>query len=305
MTSSASANNRAGILLAALALGSALAVSTAGAADRNTVDLVNRKVLRVCSDPANMPFSNENGDGFENKIASIVADELKLSVEYTYFPQATGFVRRTLAAKACDVIIGFAQGDDLVLNSNAYYRSIYALVYRKGQGLDGLDSLEDSRLKGKRVGFMPNTPPGDLVARNGLMAMAKAYALFVDRRFFSPAEDMMKDIRSGEIAAGVIWGPMGGYFAKRGGEDLVVVPMLKDMSAGKSRLAFRISMGVRNGEDEWKRELNRVIAKRQGDIDAVLLEYGVPIIDEQDKAITEPRRNAAAAAPAETKAVQR
>ena len=98
---------------------------------------------------------------------------------------------------------------------------------------------------------------------------------------------------------------MGGYFAKRGGEDLVVVPMLKDMSAGKSRLAFRISMGVRNGEDEWKRELNRVIAKRQGDIDAVLLEYGVPIIDEQDKAITEPRRNAAAAAPAETKAVQR
>lgn len=305
MTSSASANNRAGILLAALALGSALAVSTAGAADRNTVDLVNRKVLRVCSDPANMPFSNENGDGFENKIASIVADELKLSVEYTYFPQATGFVRRTLAAKACDVIIGFAQGDDLVLNSNAYYRSIYALVYRKGQGLDGLDSLEDSRLKGKRVGFMPNTPPGDLVARNGLMAMAKAYALFVDRRFFSPAEDMMKDIRSGEIAAGVIWGPMGGYFAKRGGEDLVVVPMLKDMSAGKSRLAFRISMGVRNGEDEWKRELNRVIAKRQGDIDAVLLEYGVPIIDEQDKAITEPRRSAAAAAPAETKAVQR
>lgn len=305
MTSSASANNRAGILLAALALGSALAVSTAGAADRNTVDLVNRKVLRVCSDPANMPFSNENGDGFENKIASIVADELKLSVEYTYFPQATGFVRRTLAAKACDVIIGFAQGDDLVLNSNAYYRSIYAVVYRKGQGLDGLDSLEDSRLKGKRVGFMPNTPPGDLVARNGLMAMAKAYALFVDRRFFSPAEDMMKDIRSGEIAAGVIWGPMGGYFAKRGGEDLVVVPMLKDMSAGKSRLAFRISMGVRNGEDEWKRELNRVIAKRQGDIDAVLLEYGVPIIDEQDKAITEPRRSAAAAAPAETKAVQR
>ena len=305
MTSSASANNRAGILLAALALGSALAVSTAGAADRNTVDLVNRKVLRVCSDPANMPFSNENGDGFENKIASIVADELKLSVEYTYFPQATGFVRRTLAAKACDVIIGFAQGDDLVLNSNAYYRSIYALVYRKGQGLDGLDSLEDSRLKGKRVGFMPNTPPGDLVARNGLMAMAKAYALFVDRRFFSPAEDMMKDIRSGDISAGVIWGPMGGYFAKRGGEDLVVVPMLKDMSAGKSRLAFRISMGVRNGEDEWKRELNRVIAKRQGDIDAVLLEYGVPIIDEQDKAITEPRRRAAAAAPAETKAVQR
>lgn len=306
MTSSASANKRAGLLLLiALAFGGAVAVTSAGAADRNTVDLVNRKVLRVCSDPANTPFSNENGEGFENKIAAIVADELKLSVEYTYFPQAVGFVRRTLAAKACDIIIGFAQGDDLVLNTNAYYRSIYAIVYRKGQGLDGLDSLQDPRLKGKRIGFMPNTPPGDLIARNGLMQTAKAYALFVDRRFFSPAEDMMKDIRSGDISAGVIWGPMGGYFAKRGGEDLVVVPMLKDAAGSHTRLTFRISMGVRNGEDEWKRELNRVIAKRQGDIDAVLLEYGVPIIDEQDKPITEPRRSAAAVAPGETRAVQR
>lgn len=287
-------------------VGSALAASSASAADQHTVDLVNRKVLRVCSDPANLPFSNEKGEGFENKIANIVADELKLSVEYTYFPQATGFVRRTLASKVCDIIIGFAQGDDLVLNTNAYYRSIYAIVYRKGQGLDGLTALDDTRLKGKRIGFMPNTPPGDIMAHNGLMPLGKAYALFVDRRYFSPAEDMIKDIRSGEIAAGVLWGPIGGFFARRGGDDLVVVPMTADMAKNpRTRLAFRISMGVRNGEDEWKRELNRVIAKRQGDIDAVLLEYGVPIIDEQDKPITEPRRSAAAVAPGETRAVQR
>ncbi len=306
MTSSASANKRAGLLLlVALAFGGAVAVPSASAADRNTVDLVNRKVLRVCSDPANMPFSSENGEGFENKIASIVAEELKVPVEYTFFPQAVGFVKRTLSAKACDVIIGFAQGDDLVLNTNAYYRSSYVIVYRNGQGLDGLDSLSDPRLKGKRVGLIAGTPPSALVARYGLMEKAKPYRFVVDRRFESPSQDMIRDIRSGEIDVGILWGPIGGYFATTGGEKLAVIPLTKDESATHMRLAFRISMGVRNGEDEWKRELNRVIAKRQGDIDAVLLEYGVPLIDEQDKPITEPRRSAAAAAPSEAKAVQR
>lgn len=293
MTSSVSANKFLSHLVLVVALGGAL-TGTADAADRSTVDLANRKVLRVCSDPANMPFSSEKGEGFENKIANIVADELKLAVEYTYFPQAVGFVRRTLAAKACDVIIGFAQGDDLVLNTNAYYRSAYAVVYRKGNGLDGLETLDDPRLKGKRVGYMANTPPGDLVARYRLMGQAKAYALVVDRRFFSPAEDMIRDIRSGEIEAGLLWGPIGGFFATRGGEKLVVQPLIKEPPAARTRLAFRISMGVRNGEDEWKRELNRVIAKRQGDIDAALLDFGVPLLDEQDQIIAKPRTGSAA-----------
>lgn len=293
MTSSVSANKFLSRLVLVVALGGAL-TGTADAADRSTVDLANRKVLRVCSDPANMPFSSEKGEGFENKIANIVADELRLAVEYTYFPQAVGFVRRTLAAKACDVIIGFAQGDDLVLNTNAYYRSAYAVVYRKGNGLDGLETLDDPRLKGKRVGYMANTPPGDLVARYRLMGQAKAYALVVDRRFFSPAEDMIRDIRSGEIEAGLLWGPIGGFFATRGGEKLVVQPLIKEPPAARTRLAFRISMGVRNGEDEWKRELNRVIAKRQGDIDAALLDFGVPLLDEQDQIIAKPRTGSAA-----------
>jgi quinoprotein dehydrogenase-associated probable ABC transporter substrate-binding protein len=267
---------------------------SAEAADRSTVDLANRKVLRVCADPANMPFSDEKGEGFENKIANIVADELKLAVEYSYFPQAVGFVRRTLAAKACDVIIGFAQGDDLVLNTNAYYRSAYAVVYRKGNGLDGLETLEDPRLKGKRLGIIAGTPPSALFVRYGLMERAKPYHFVVDRRFESPAEDMIKDIRTGEIEAGVLWGPIGGFFATRGGEKLVVQPLIKEPPAARTRLAFRISMGVRNGEDEWKRELNRVIAKRQGDIDAALLDYGVPLLDEQDQIIAKPRTGSAA-----------
>lgn len=259
----------------------------ASAQEGQRVDLVNRRVLRVCADPANMPFSNEKGEGFENKVAEIVADELKLPVEYTWFPQATGFVRRTLFAKACDVIIGFAQGDELVLNTNAYYRSTYALLYRPNSGLDGVESLSDPRLKGKKIGIVAGTPPGDIMAQNGLMTLAKPYPLTVDRRFESPAERMIEDIRKGEIDAGVLWGPIAGYFASRGGEELVVKPLLKE-SAGP-RMAYRITFGVRNGEDEWKRQLNQVIAKRQGDINAVLLKYGVPLLDEQNNQITAPR----------------
>lgn len=256
----------------------------AAGAPTGKLDLVNRQVLRVCIDPANMPFSNDKGEGFENKIAEIVASELKIPIEYVYYPMATGFIRRTLFAKACDVVIGYAQGDEMVLNTNAYYRSTYALVYRKGQGLDGVTKLNDPRLVGKRVGIIAGTPPANIMARVGLMQLAKPYSLVIDRRFESPAEEMIKDIRSGEIAAGVLWGPIAGYFAQHGGEKLTVEP-LGDEGLGSSRLAFRITMGVRNGEDDWKRQLNGIIAKRQADINAVLTEFGVPILDEQNNRI--------------------
>jgi len=127
-------------------LSSAVLTGSAVAGEGQRVDLVNRTALRVCADPANMPFSNEKREGFENKIADIVAGELKLPIEYTWFPQATGFIRQTLFAKRCDVVMGYAQGDELVLNTNHYYRSTYALVLRKGAGLDGVDSLADPRL---------------------------------------------------------------------------------------------------------------------------------------------------------------
>ena len=113
-------------------------------------DLVNRKELRVCADPADLPFSNQKGEGFENKIAEIIGDELKLPVVYTWFPKTMGFVRMTLAAKKCDLVIGWGQGDDIVLNTNAIYRSTSALVYKKGTGLDGVDTLADPRLEGQK-----------------------------------------------------------------------------------------------------------------------------------------------------------
>lgn len=114
---------------------------SAFAVEGHRSDLVNRQVLRVCADPANLPFSNDKEEGFENKIAHIIADELQVPVKYTWFPQATGFTRNTLLAKRCDLIIGTGQGDDLVLNTNALYRSAYALIYKPGTGLDGVESI--------------------------------------------------------------------------------------------------------------------------------------------------------------------
>jgi quinoprotein dehydrogenase-associated probable ABC transporter substrate-binding protein len=279
-------NNGITMLLAALL--SAALVTSAHAAEGHRVDLVNRTALRVCADPANMPFSNDKGEGFENKIADIVAGELKVPVEYTWFPQATGFIRQTLFAKRCDVVMGYAQGDELVLNTNHYYTSAYALVYRRNDGLDGVDSLSDPRLKDKRIGVVAGTPPGNVMAQLGLLQRAKPYPLMVDRRYDSPGESMIKDIQSGDIDAGVLWGPIAGYFAPKGGDKLVVAPLLKE--TGSTRMAYRITFGVRNLEDDWKRQLNVLIANRQGDIDAVLLQFGVPLLDDQSNIITQPRR---------------
>jgi quinoprotein dehydrogenase-associated probable ABC transporter substrate-binding protein len=279
--------SKSSVILIAMLLSMGL-LAPVSAAEGHRADLVNRTALRVCADPANMPFSNDKGEGFENKIAELVAAELKIPVEYTWFPQATGFIRQTLFAKRCDVVIGYAQGDELVLNTNHYYRSTYALVYRAGGGLDGVDSLSDPRLKGRRIGVTAGTPPGNVMARLGLIELAKPYPLMVDRRYDSPGERMISDIRSGDIDAGVLWGPIGGYFAARGGDKLSVVPLLKEV--GAPRMAYRITFGVRNQEDDWKRQLNVVLARRQGDIDAVLLEFGVPVLDEQSNLITQPRR---------------
>lgn len=278
-----------GMMTAAVSMAFAT-VDAAKAAEVPKADLVNRKELRVCADPADMPFSNQKGEGFENKIANIIGDELKLPVVYTWFPKATGFIRMTLNAKRCDLVIGWGQGDDMVLNTNAIYRSTTALVYKKGTGLDGVDTLSDPRLKGKTIGMQQGSAGATLAAKYGLMANVHGYPMMVDRRYSNPAEDMMNDIRKGTIAAGILWGPIAAYWAKRDGEPLVVVPLVKDN--GASRIAFRITMGVRNGDDNWKRKLNEVIRKRRSDIDKVLLDYGVPLLVDDDTStemVTKPR----------------
>jgi quinoprotein dehydrogenase-associated probable ABC transporter substrate-binding protein len=247
-----------------------------GPAAAQTSDLVMRSELRVCADPANMPFSNQKGEGFENKIAELLGKVLNIPVTYFWFPQATGFVRNSLGARRCDVVIGYAQGDELVLNTNHYYASAYVLVTRADSEFAGVESLDDPRLKEARIGVVAGTPPATNLAVNGLIARARPFQLMVDRRFFSPAEEMIGQIASGELEAGLLWGPIGGYFAKAAKVPLKVTPLMKEKRG--PRMAYRITMGVRPGEDNWKRELNRLIREHQGEMDAILQSYGVPLV---------------------------
>ena len=249
-----------------------------------SIELVDPKVLRVCADPRNLPFSNEKGEGFENKLGELFAEKLQKKLDYMYFPQATGFVRMTLAAHRCDVIMGFPQGDDLVQGTNPYYRTAYALIAKQGSGLDDVATLEDARLKDKRIGIVAGTPPATNMAVAGLMANARPYPLMIDTRFDSSSAAMIKDLMSGEIDAGVLWGPMAGYYAKQASPPLHVTPLVKETSG--PRLAFRIGMGVRPADQNWKRQLNRLIQENQPAINKILLDFGVPLLDENDKPIT-------------------
>jgi quinoprotein dehydrogenase-associated probable ABC transporter substrate-binding protein len=249
-----------------------------------SIELVDPKVLRVCADPRNLPFSNEKGEGFENKLGELFAEKLQKKLDYMYFPQATGFVRMTLAAHRCDVIMGFPQGDDLVQGTNPYYRTAYALVAKQGSGLDDVATLEDARLKDKHIGIVAGTPPATNMAVAGLMANARPYPLMIDTRFDSSAAAMIKDLMSGEIDAGVLWGPMAGYYAKQASPPLHVTLLVKETSG--PRLAFRIGMGVRPADQNWKRQLNRLIQENQPAINKILLDFGVPLLDENDKPIT-------------------
>lgn len=249
------------------------------------VELIDPNTLRVCSDPASMPFSNDKEEGFENKIAELLAQKLNKGISYTWFPMATGFVRKTLGEHRCDIIIGYAQGDELVQNTNAYYRTAYAMVVKPGAGLDDLVSLDDPRLKEKRIGVVAGTPPGSNLAAYGLMGRVKGYPLMVDTRYTHVPEMMMKDLASGEIDVGILWGPIAGYFAKIQDPPLKVIPLVNEKAG--PRMAYRITMGVRASDQNWKRQLNRLIRDNQREINAILTEYGVPILDEKDQPITQ------------------
>ena len=177
--------------------------------------------------------------------------------------------------------MGYAQGDELVLNTNHYYTSTHVIVVKADGPLADVDTLADPRLKGRRIGVVAGTPPATHVARLGLMADAEPYELMADRRVEDPAGDMLADLESGKIDAALLWGPIGGPLAKQGHPDLKATPLLKETLP--PRLFFRITMGVRAGEDEWKRQLNSLIRRNQPEIDAILRDAGVPILDDYGK----------------------
>ncbi len=253
--------------------------------NQGSIELVDPKTLRVCADPNNLPFSNDKGEGFENRIAEFLAKKLGKELAYSYYPSATGFVRNTLNAHLCDVILGMPQGNDLVQPTNPYYRTTYAIVTRAGSELDGVNSLDDPRLKEKprRIGLVANTPPGNVLAMNGLMASVKPYPLMVDTRVESSGAAMTHDLEKGEIDIALLWGPIAGYYAKHSSEKLNVTPLPETPGA---RMAFRIGFGVRHSDQNWKRELNTLIAQNKAELERILLDYGVPLLDESGHAIT-------------------
>jgi len=277
----------AGVLTGVLACGLVALrpfVANAQVSDKGALELVDPDVFRACGDPRNLPFSNDKGEGFENKLAELLAAKLGKKLSYTYFPQATGFVRMTLGSYRCDVIMGFPQGDDQAQVTVPYYRTTYALVTKPGSGLEDVTTIGDPKLRDKRIGVVARTPPSTNMAMNGLLAKAKSYPLFIDTRADSSAQAMMDDLAKGDIDCGILWGPMAGYYATKADPPFVVVPLTKETTGPP--MTFRIGMAVRPAEQEWKRTLNKLIMENQEEINKLLISYNIPILDEASTAIT-------------------
>lgn len=262
------------LLLAALA---GLAASPAAA------DSGEGKEFRVCADPNNLPFSNERGEGFENKLAAMFAHELGRSVSYTWWAQRRGFIRHTLKAKECDVVMGVPAGLDMVETTRPYYRSTYVFVSRADRRLD-IASITDPRLRQLKVGVQLigddgfNTPPAHALARQGVVDNVVGYTVYGDYREDNPPARIVDAVANGGIDIAAVWGPLAGYFAKRSPVPLTVTPMADTAQFVPLLFQFDIAVGVRKGDKARRDELDRLIARDQGEISAVLRDYGIPVL---------------------------
>ncbi|WP_148252675.1 quinoprotein dehydrogenase-associated putative ABC transporter substrate-binding protein [Aidingimonas lacisalsi] len=265
------------IVSLAMAVGLALCTTMAMA---QVPELQTRQHLRVCADGNNLPFSNEAGEGFENRIAEMMADELDVPLSYVYAPQVMGFVRNTLDSRMCDVMIGAPAGYEFVQNTIEYYRSVYTLILPKDSDIDAT-SLNDTSLQGRRIGVIAETPPVTALRRVG--ADVESYPLQVDTRVRAPVRDAIEDVAEGVTEGAVIWGPLAGYYAARQTPPLTVIPLVDDTS--DAQLEYRITMGIRHGEPQWRDWLNDFIARRQSDINAILVDYGVPLVGQDGQLI--------------------
>jgi mxaJ protein len=250
--------------------------------------------LRVCADPNNLPFSNQQEQGFENRIAELVADELDAELSYTWWAQRRGFVRNTLRAGACDLAIGVPAGYELTLTTNAYYRSVYVYVYRADRGLD-LRSMRDPRLRDLKIGVHLigddgiNPPPAQALGAQGIVDRVVGYMIYGDYREPNPPARIIEAVAKGELDVAAVWGPIGGYFAKHASVPLVTAPITDPAAFAPLRFEFAIAMGVRTGERAFRDELNGILERRREDIHRVLDAYGVPRVE--DAAARMPDRN--------------
>jgi quinoprotein dehydrogenase-associated probable ABC transporter substrate-binding protein len=243
-----------------------------------------------------MPLSNEKREGFQNRIAALLAEKLGWKVEYTFFPQRMGFIRNTLRAKEpnsdrfkCDLVMGVPVGFELAAATQPYYRSTYVRVFKRGKGLDALKTPEDllalepDKLKALKLGTFQASPPTDWLLRNKLIDQTAFYPLQSGDPGEFPGQIITRELAGDRIDVAMVWGPIGGYFVKtaKAGE-YVVVPFPPEESI---KFDYPIAMGVRFGEKEWKAEVERLLRENRSEIEAILLDYGVPLLDDKGQPV--------------------
>jgi len=242
---------------------------------------VKREHLRVCADPNNLPFSNEREEGFENRIARLIAADLGIDVQYTWWAQRRGFLRNTLKAGLCDVVIGVPSALDMVLATAPYYRSIYVFVSRADRGLD-IRSFDDPRLHALRVGVQligddgNNSPPAHALARRNVIDNIVGYTVYGNYAEPNPSARIVRAVAASDVDVAVVWGPLAGYFAKTASVPLALAPVSPQVDQPFLPFAYDISMGVRRGEEPLRDELDRILVRERGAIGRILDDYGVP-----------------------------
>lgn len=243
-----------------------------------------RPTLRVCADPNNLPFSNRVGQGFENKIAQLIGDELNRPIEYTWWAQRRGFVRNTLSSGACDLVVGISAGMEMLATTRPYYKSTYVFVSRRDRHL-GIRSFDDPTLEHLRIGVQligddfANTPPAHALANRGLSRNLVGYTVYGDYRVANPPARIVDAVAQGDVDIAVVWGPLAAYFARRARVPLDVVPVAPPVDLPYLPFVFDIAMGVRRGDSTFRAQLDDIITRRRPSIDSLLDAYGVPRVD--------------------------
>jgi mxaJ protein len=240
--------------------------------------------LRVCADPNNLPFSNAKGEGFENAIAQLIGRDLHRPVVYTWWAQRRGFVRNTLNAGLCDLVVGTAAGMDMLATTRPYYRSSYVFVARRDRHLN-ITSLDDPRLRTLRIGVQligddfSNTPPAHALARRGMTRNLVGFTVYGDYSQPNPPARIVDAVAAGQVDIAVVWGPLAGYFAPREPAPLTIAPVTPRIDLPYLPFVFDIAMGVRHADTTFRATLNDLIVRRRAGIDSILSAYHVPRLD--------------------------
>lgn len=240
-----------------------------------------RRVLRVGADPNNLPFSNQRLEGMENKLAALVAREMDAELQYTWHAQRRGFFRKCLKENNADLVLSVPKGLEMALTTDAYYRSTYVFVSRSDRKLD-IRSMDDPQLKRLKVGVHlvgddgSNTPPAHALARRGIVDNVIGHTLYGDYREENPPARLIEAVVSGDVDVAIVWGPLAGFFAQRQSVPLEVVPVTPAVDPPAMRFQFNIAMGVRQGDEALRDEINKILVRRQTEINQILEEYRVP-----------------------------